>query len=848
MMMKKTSFLWVSMLLQVFFYSSSSAQSWFTQPSASFIQSPTEAITDLVFYNQTIDSVQKAITKSRQLYPNNLIRITMSGQYTFTNSALKLGSQMLLFLNNATLQAQAGANFSSIFEVTNSQYITISGTGTAVINGGNQSIIGINVSNSGKVHVDGISFQDCKNGAVLYQGKGDNVFADAGSVTRCSISNCDAFGIQFTNATHFVCTDNTIQNCLTGIKIDGNSSAVANNTIKTCNTGIASYAQYESIVYNKVDSCDTAIVLSSISLETLVANNSLLKNTVGINANGTKARIYNNTSQNTIPITGAGTGNQLFCNNGIGFIAGNNSGCTYFNPPLIGNQHNNRIKQGKTRYDITITDTTLMAIRNLVDSAHAAKPTAVIVIHLNGNFKTTSATDSLLILDNECYLLNGSITCNDTCSTVLYCKGNILSSFSGGTINGNYLGGKNALIYITGNGSLVLDSIQIRNSSDEGITKRSSFGATYLRGCTIKNSLSRNVWFLGSARLFAFENTSNNAYYDGYDFDAFTSYGVLVNNIGMGNKRHGVFIEEGAQNHLVMGNSFANNLSGISFYNLAVNNTNTAKNLVAYNICNANQRGMNINASSPSKATIDNTLFNNACTNNTDVGMGGYYSGANAYGNYTAFPHFKNNTNGAFFPNINYSANYFWNMLPNAALLPLKSIHLSLQEQENQVQLNWSSPIINSLHHFEIDYSVDGNLFTTKATVFPKLLANHAQPYQYLLSNSSNNPSFYRIKMVENDGAITYSNLVSTKSNNALSFQIINPQKGLLIINTHFKEGIKTPSFYVYDVSGRLIASKQVLDLGIYTETIQFAHLLSGAYIIKVQSGAQSITQQVFIN
>jgi len=660
----------IGIILQAFVYSPSFSQSWFTQPTASFIQSPTETISDLVFYNQTIDSVQKAISKTRQQYPSNLIRITLSGQYNFTNSPLKLGSQMMLFLNNATLKSQAGANISSIIEVTNSQYITISGTGTAVINGGNQSIIGINVSNSGKVHVDGISFQDCKNGAVLYQGKGDNVYADAGSVTRCTISNCDSFGIQFTNATHFVCTDNTIQNCLTAINVDGNAAGVANNTIKSCKTGIRSYAQYEAIVYNIVQQCDSAMVLSSTSLETLVANNTFTNNSIGIHANGSKARIYNNTCQNTIPITGAGTGNQLFCNNGIAYASGNNSGCTYFDPPLIGNQHSNNIKQGKSRYDITITDTSLLAIRSIVDNAHTAKPTAVVVIHLNGTFKTNSTTDSLLILDNECYLLNGSILCNNACNAAIYCKGNVLSSFSGGTINGNAVGGKSALIYVTGNGSLVLDSIQVINSANEGITKRSSFGATFLRGCTISNSLSRNVWFLGSSRLFAFENTSNNAYYDGFDFDAFSSIGVLVKNKATSNRRHGVFIEEGAQQHLILGNTFNANNNGVSFYNLAVNNTNTAKNLVAYNICNANQRGMNINASSPSKATIDNTLFNNSCTNNTDVGMGGYYSGTNAYGNYTAFTYFQNNTNGAFFSSINYTLNFFWNMIANTALLP----------------------------------------------------------------------------------------------------------------------------------------------------------------------------------
>ena len=69
-----------------------------------------------------------------------------------------------------------------------------------------------------------------------------------------------------------------------------------------------------------------------------------------------------------------------------------------------------------------------------------------------------------------------------------------------------------------------------------------------------------------------------------------------------------------------------------------------------------------LNAAAATKATINNTLFNNTCSNNIDVGVGGYYNATNTYNNYNAFMNIQNNTNGSYYSARDYTLNYDWNM------------------------------------------------------------------------------------------------------------------------------------------------------------------------------------------
>lgn len=638
------------------------SQALFTQPAMNFIQVPSETITNLSFNSASISTIQNTINNTRSSNPNNIIRIILTGNFLIQDAPLQISSKMLLFLNNATIYADNNTTTTSLISIYDALYVSIGSTGNGVLNGNNSAIEAIDVNISGKTHIDNLIIQNCNAGGISYTGNGMSVYGDAGSVTRCTINNCNNFGMNINNAYHFIATDNFIKSNSLGIILKGDYAALANNTISNCSIGILDSSSYESISYNNISNCTTGISLTNSSNQTFVAHNIINNNSTGIDIKSTKARIYYNNLTNTTDVVGGGTSNQLFCNYGLTSTEGNVSGCTFFNPPLLGNEHNNLIKIGKGRFDVTIGSYPFQTVRCLIDAAHSYQPNAVIVAHLIGNYETSGTTDSLLIKEDECILLNGTINGTGSCGTVVNFNGSMTSSFSGGTIDGNNTNGTKSLVYITGSANVVLDSITVINGVSQGIYKQNSFIPTFVRGCTVNNCTIRGIWELASSGLYALENRMNNTGKYGIDLDAFSSNSVLLKNHCSNNNQNGIFIEEGANHNLVQANMLDSNSVGIGFYNQNVNNNYSSNNLLAQNYCTNNNRGILLNASAATKATINNTVFNNTCINNTDVGIGGYYNATNTYNNYNALNCIQNNKNGSFYALRNYSANYDWNM------------------------------------------------------------------------------------------------------------------------------------------------------------------------------------------
>ncbi|MEI8087919.1 MAG: right-handed parallel beta-helix repeat-containing protein, partial [Paludibacter sp.] len=202
------------------------AQSLFTEPKMTFIQKPTETISDISFSSGTpITTIQSAIDAKRLAFPNNIIRITISGTFTVTTAPLQLTDRMLLILKNATIIAASNTTATSLISVNNGHYITIASVGTSLLDGNNQFVTGIYVTTSGKTHIDNLTIKNCKSGGIYYTGAGAAVYADAGSATRCTITNCTAFGIYYIDSFNFICTDNTIQTSNIGISVNSDNSA-----------------------------------------------------------------------------------------------------------------------------------------------------------------------------------------------------------------------------------------------------------------------------------------------------------------------------------------------------------------------------------------------------------------------------------------------------------------------------------------------------------------------------------------------------------------------------------------------------------------------------------------------
>lgn len=824
------------------------SQNIYKKPAMPFVYKANETILDLTFTNKSIEEVQRCIDNARG--KSDVIRISLKGIFYVTKAPLKLSDKMILFLNNATIKAANNSNVSALISIEKSQFISISSTGNGTIDGSGKYIKAFEIINSGKIHIDNIKITSCKKGGVDYVGNGQKIYAEPGSITRCVIADCGEIAVSIVNSFNFIFTDNKVYNAKTGIHLDADNAVISHNTINNCMNGIEDLSHYETISYNSINKCQKGITLAASCLESFIGNNTIKENELGLELNSTKAKVYNNDCDNRNEVTGNGTKNQLFANKGITITEGNNVGCEYFNPPLLGNMHNDLIKVGKGRSDITITDVQLKEVRDLINKAHAQHSLDVIVVHLEGTFPTSSEFDSLLVNEDECILLNGTINGKGNVGKLITFSDNITASISGGTLDGNGTNGTVSMIFITGNAKAIVDSVKIINGLHQGITKRNSHAATYIRGCLVEKCGGRGYWQLAADRLFAFENRAWRCDVDGVDIDAYSTNSIIQKNYSCDNRRHGVFVEEGANGNIVLDNILDSNTTGVSFYNLEVNNNHTSRNLIASNLCRYNIRGISVSAAADNKSTQDNTIFNNTCTNSQDVGIGGYFSPTKTKNNYNAMNTIKNNRIGSFAPIASFETNYNWNTLDSVSTIPVDITQVASKVEQKAVQISWIAATESYSHHYEIERTTTMSNYKMIGKIVALSENSSGVKYTYLDKTAPGGMNFYRIKHVDNNSRITYSDIFPVENHidtSLINIQFKKLKNWTFQVDVHSKDSIDAIALQVFDLKGNIrykedFNFKKALNTTLISK---IPEIISGTFILYIKSSFGDVMKKV---
>jgi parallel beta-helix repeat protein len=174
-----------------------------------------------------------------------------------------------------------------------------------------------------------------------------------------------------------------------------------------------------------------------------------------------------------------------------------------------------------------------------------------------------------------------------------------------------------------GFGLIRLENLTVLNSKFDAIyTKyRLSNIPWLISKCRVQNSGNRGIWLHVTSNVHVFENiVENSCNHDGIDVDAFASACTVFFNECYGNKRHGIFVEEAAANHVIIGNILSNNGNGITVWNEAVKGA-TKDNIMAFNKSSFNSVGIYVGGRSPEKVANNNLFFNNSCHSNTRHGI-----------------------------------------------------------------------------------------------------------------------------------------------------------------------------------------------------------------------------------
>lgn len=163
--------------------------------------------------------------------------------------------------------------------------------------------------------------------------------------------------------------------------------------------------------------------------------------------------------------------------------------------------------------------------------------------------------------------------------------------------------------------------------------------------------------------------------------------------------------------------------------------------------------------------------------------------------------------------------------------LPISLLSFSGKNAGSVNLLDWiTSTEVNS-QKFELERSLDNHHFVKLGEVAAAGNSTTQQSYHFTDENPYNGLNFYRLRMIDNDGKMTLSNVVTLKTEDIKVLDVYpNPFQSELFIAT---EGISGDAqFYLYNALGQVIFHEQwtLLQDNKFVHAISIENLAAGTY------------------
>ena len=174
----------------------------------------------------------------------------------------------------------------------------------------------------------------------------------------------------------------------------------------------------------------------------------------------------------------------------------------------------------------------------------------------------------------------------------------------------------------------------------------------------------------------------------------------------------------------------------------------------------------------------------------------------------------------------------------NLSILPVKLISFNGNLQNDKANLYWNVAENETGNHFELEKSADGLNFSFQIMIF-NTLKQGSEGYTFKDPKELEAPAYYRLKIVNKNNTISYSNIIKlTPNTSTLSSQIQMMQNPVLTsLNFTYNSTANTISnMNVYDLSGRKVMSIPITSLkGSNVVSMDISNkLIAGSYLLEI--------------
>jgi hypothetical protein len=171
--------------------------------------------------------------------------------------------------------------------------------------------------------------------------------------------------------------------------------------------------------------------------------------------------------------------------------------------------------------------------------------------------------------------------------------------------------------------------------------------------------------------------------------------------------------------------------------------------------------------------------------------------------------------------------------------LPVTLVDFTAQKQNDHVLLNWSTTSQVNFNHFEIEKSADGTSWSKIGTVEGNDNTTLVKNYTFTDDVPLNGMNYYRMKLVDNNGAEMYS-LVKAVEFNASQWTVSmypNPVTSGGVVKIQSNEQLKM--IRVFDTNGKLVLLESIATTelqGNASYTFNTSRLAQGMYMIQMSN------------
>lgn len=175
-------------------------------------------------------------------------------------------------------------------------------------------------------------------------------------------------------------------------------------------------------------------------------------------------------------------------------------------------------------------------------------------------------------------------------------------------------------------------------------------------------------------------------------------------------------------------------------------------------------------------------------------------------------------------------------IFPGNTPLPVTLKNFNVTKNLNQNILAWSSSSESNFNSYIIEKSIDGKSWAQIGSVLPQSLNTSASEYSYtwIDNNIQSEKQFYRLKMLDTDGAFTYSkvNMVQSDVKNQISVSP-NPAQNFINVN-----GINDAvNVTLYNAMGNVV---KIVKVDPINDKISISDLADGIYILKLENSSST--------